>query len=89
MTKGDPMLHHTQGSTRSFLAALAVCAGALFLSAACTESPPVPTQPDGALYASTTAYGLENDPSVPDVHQALGIGKIVRIGVPVKAPGRP
>ena len=34
--------------------------------------------PDGALYASTTAYGLASDPNVPDVHQAIGIGKIVR-----------
>jgi hypothetical protein len=34
--------------------------------------------PDGAFYASTTAYGLENDPNVPDVHLAVGIGKIVR-----------
>lgn len=34
--------------------------------------------PDGALYVSTTAYGLENDPSVPDVQKAVGIGKIVR-----------
>src|SRR5260370_13800998 len=37
-----------------------------------------PRGPDGAFYASTTAYGLENDPNVPDVHLALGIGKIVR-----------
>lgn len=35
--------------------------------------------PDGALYASTTAYGLENDPNVPDVTQAVGLGKIVRL----------
>jgi len=34
--------------------------------------------PDGAFYASTTAYGLEHDPNVPDVHLAVGIGKIVR-----------
>jgi hypothetical protein len=34
--------------------------------------------PDRAFYTSTTAYGLENDPNVPDVHLAVGIGKIVR-----------
>ncbi len=34
--------------------------------------------PDGAFYTSTTAYGLENDPNVPDLSMAAGIGKIVR-----------
>jgi hypothetical protein len=34
--------------------------------------------PDDALYTSTTAYGLANDPNVPDVNLAAGIGKIVR-----------
>ncbi|GAC1651301.1 MAG: hypothetical protein NVS4B3_11700 [Gemmatimonadaceae bacterium] len=34
--------------------------------------------PDGAFYTSTTAYGLENGPDVPDVSMAAGIGKIVR-----------
>lgn len=34
--------------------------------------------PDGAFYTSTTAYGLENDPNVPDVSMAAGIGKVVR-----------
>lgn len=34
--------------------------------------------PDGAFYASTTAYGLENDANVPNVSMAAGIGKVVR-----------
>ena len=50
----------------------AVIAGGLNFAIGLTRGP------DGALYSSTTAYGLENDPNVPDVHEAVGIGKIVR-----------